>query len=85
MSDRDDRGGYRMLVAWRARGRAVFLFGFAKNEKDNIDPDQLLALRRIADGWLAADRASIARALWDGALVEVDDDEETEPVDRSHR
>lgn len=78
-------GGYRMLIAYRARGRAVFLFGFAKNEKDNIEPHQLLGLRRIAEGWLAADSATIAQGLEDGALQEVDDDEKIEPFDRSDR
>jgi hypothetical protein len=78
-------GGQRMLIAYRVRERAIFLTGFAKNEKDNIEPDQLLALRRIAAGWLAADASTVARALADGALQEVCSDEEAEPVDRSHR
>ena len=34
-------GGYRVIVAYRVRGRAVFLYGFAKNDLDNIGPDQL--------------------------------------------
>jgi hypothetical protein len=33
--------GYRMLIGFRSKLRAVFLFGFAKNELDNIDDDQL--------------------------------------------
>lgn len=47
-------GGYRMLVAYRAGTRAVFLYAFAKNERENIDPDELLTLREIGAGWLAA-------------------------------
>ena len=35
-------GGYRMLVGYRMRDRAVFLYGFAKSEQDNIDADQLI-------------------------------------------
>ena len=27
-------GGYRVLVAWHSRSRAVFLYGFAKSERD---------------------------------------------------
>jgi hypothetical protein len=69
-------GGYRMMVAYQARGRAVFLYGFAKNERDNIDPDELLSLREIAQGWLAPSADKIALAIADGALQEVDDDEE---------
>lgn len=71
-------GGYRTIVAYRAQGRAVFLYGFAKNERDNIDPDQLLSLREIAAAWLAADAAKIQQALDNGALQEVQHDEENE-------
>ena len=30
------RGGFRTIVAYRAGSRAVFIFGFAKNVRDNI-------------------------------------------------
>ena len=68
-------GGYRMMVAYRTQDRAVFLYAFAKNERDNLDPDELLSLRAIAQGWLAADADKIAAAVVDGALQEVGDDE----------
>ena len=68
-------GGYRMLVAYRSGARAVFLFGFAKNERENIDPDELLTLREIGAAWLAADAQRIALALQDAALLEVTDDD----------
>ena len=71
-------GGYRTLVAYRGQYRAVFLYGFAKKERDNIDPDQLISLREIAAAWLAADAAKIQRALDDGALQEVQHDEENQ-------
>src|ERR1035437_2479276 len=32
-------GGYRMIVAYREKNRAVFLYGFAKSERANIEPD----------------------------------------------
>jgi hypothetical protein len=51
--------------------RAVFLFGFAKNELDNIDDDQLATLRETAALWIAADAQKIDRALKDGLLIEV--------------
>ena len=40
-------GGYRMLIAYRAGNRAVFLYGFAKNERENIGPDELATPRDI--------------------------------------
>ena len=69
-------GGYRMMVAYQSRERAVFRYAFAKNERDNIDPDERLSLRDIAQGWLAADEDKIALALADGALQDVDHDQD---------
>ena len=64
-------GGYRMLIAHRLVNRAVFLYGFAKNERDNIDGDELATLKEIAAVWLSADTAKIERAIAEGLLVEV--------------
>jgi hypothetical protein len=69
-------GGYRMLIAYRVGTRAVFLYAFAKNERENIDPDELQTLREIGAGWLEADTRRIAKALREGALREVTDDED---------
>jgi hypothetical protein len=70
-------GGYRMLVAYQAGTRAVFLYAFAKSERENIERDELLTLREIGATWLAADSRRIARALEEGILQEVigEDDE----------
>jgi hypothetical protein len=64
-------GGYRMLIGFRSKLRAVFLFGFAKSELDNIDDDQLATLRETAALWIAADAQKLERALKDGLLIEV--------------
>ena len=42
------RSGYRAIIADQSGNRAVFLFGFAKNAKDNIAPDDLAHWRRFA-------------------------------------
>jgi hypothetical protein len=68
-------GGYRVIVAYRSRKRAVFLLGFAKNEQDNIEPDELQSLREFGEKWLAASSAMIRESIEDGALVEVEYDE----------
>jgi hypothetical protein len=70
-------GGYRMIVAYRAKSRAVFLFGFAKNEWENIEPHELVFLRGLAENWLAADAAGIREEIDAGNLQEIDDGEET--------
>jgi hypothetical protein len=63
-----------MLIAYRRGARAVFLYGFAKRERENIDPDELLTLREIGAGWLEADVRRIADALKADVLQEVTDE-----------
>lgn len=70
-------GGYRMIVGYRVKDRAVFLLGFAKNERENIENDELLSLREIAQNWLTADASRIQTELELGNLQEIDHDEES--------
>lgn len=55
------RGGYRTILAYRQGQRAVFLFGFAKSDRDNLDDDELVAWRRIGRVWLGIDDATTRR------------------------
>ncbi len=71
-------GGFRTLIAFRSGERAVFLYGFAKNEVGNVRPDQLAELKLYARGWLAMDDARVELALADGDLQEVACDQATE-------
>jgi hypothetical protein len=64
------RGGFRMLIGFGS-DRAVFLFAFAKNERENIGDAELMTLREIAGSFLNASVEKIAQALKDGALIEV--------------
>ena len=64
-------GGYRVLVAYRRDARAVFLYGFAKSERDNVSDDELETARDVAKGWLEASVGQLARALEEGLIQEV--------------
>jgi hypothetical protein len=64
------------VVAYRARDRAVFLFGFAKSDQENIDQDDLLTTREVAADWLAVDDESLAQAIAAGELKELSHDHE---------
>ena len=69
-------GGYRVIVAYRLKNRAVFLLGFAKNEKENISHNELEFLRELAKNWLVADSAKIQRETDIGNLREIEYGEE---------
>jgi hypothetical protein len=70
-------GGYRLIIAYWAKGRAIFLFGFAKSERENISTDELLFLRSLAQNWLAAGTARIREEIEAANLREIEYDEET--------
>lgn len=70
-------GGYRRIVAYRVKSRAVFLYGFAKNDRENIAPDELKFLRELAENWLGADAAKIQEEIETGNLREIEHDQET--------
>jgi len=69
-------GGYRTLIAYRFGDFAVFLFGFAKNERGNIDDRELDVLQSTARQWFDDD-SRIKRDVQAGILIEVNygDDE----------
>lgn len=52
-------GGYRTFVIYRAGLRAVFVFGFAKSGRDNIDEDDEADLKNAAKITLALSQADI--------------------------
>ena len=68
--------GFRVLLAYRPDTRSVFLFGFAKNERGNVDDDELVTAQEIARVWLDADGKALERALAGGIILEVDDGKE---------
>jgi len=60
-----------VIVAYRAKNRAVFLLGFAKNEQDNIDANQLTTARKVAESWLTAGTERITQAIEENELQEI--------------
>ena len=73
------RGGFRTIMAYRAGDRSVFLYGFAKNELDNIDDDELQDWRAQSEAVIKASDALIEANVIDERLKEVDcgNEEET--------
>ncbi len=64
-------GGFRSIVLFRRGARAFFVFGFAKNARDNIEAAELQAFRRLADEVLGYDDATLALAMANGTMKEV--------------
>lgn len=69
------RGGYRVIVALKAKNRAVFLFGFGKNDRANISASELNALKVIATTLLAYDDEQMRKAKDSGVVSEIEPDD----------
>ena len=68
-------GGYRLIIAYHSGKRAVFLYGFSKSERDNIEADELETLKEIAAAWLEAKNEGLEHAIKEGILKEVSYDD----------
>jgi hypothetical protein len=60
-----------MMIAYRAKDRAVFFYGFAKSDRENIDQDELATMREIAADLLAGDADRLAEAIRSNKIEEV--------------
>jgi hypothetical protein len=64
-------GGYRTVIAYRHGDRAVFLYGFAKNERANLDGDELGGWQRVGRDYLGLDDDELKAAVAASELAEV--------------
>ena len=73
LSGQGKRSGYRTILAIHYHDRCYFMFGFAKNERDNIKDDELRMLKMLAAVLLDMDDTHIERAVSHGELEEIFD------------
>ena len=74
-------GGFRTLVATNKGDRWVFVFGFSKNERSNIDKDEAEALKKLAAHLLSLTAQALAQANLAGELIKVDCDAQEDVPD----
>jgi hypothetical protein len=63
--------GFRTILAHRQGDRVFCLYGFAKNEQDNITKQERLALSELGDLYMRYSDRKLAEVLSDGVLIEV--------------
>lgn len=71
ITGRGKRGGARTLIATRMQDRWFFVFGFNKNERDNISGDELKYLQQLARDLLSLSDQQLEIAVNAGELLEV--------------
>lgn len=74
---RGKRGGARTIVGSNLGERWFFLYGFEKNERDNIDERELDGFREIARALLSMDSKLLEKALREGEIEEMRNEEKS--------
>jgi hypothetical protein len=74
-------GGFRTLVATNKGSRWIFVYGFPKNARSNIDKDEEEALKSLAAHLLSLTATGLGTAQSAGELLEVDCDAKNEVSD----
>jgi len=69
---RGKRGSTRTLLVTNRDDRWFFVYGFEKNERENISENELESLRKLAKNLLGLTSVQIAAAIEKGFLMEVE-------------
>ena len=74
-------GGFRTIILFKVGGHSFFVHGFAKNQKANITPKELKALKTLASTFLGFDVEALKTASAAGEIAEVKNDGEDDKQD----
>ena len=63
--------GFRTIILYKSGDRVIFLFGFGKNEKDNIDNSELQYFKKLGDDLLSLSPMEIEEAITKKVLYDL--------------
>jgi len=69
---REDQAGIGASSSFRKGERAFFVYGFAKSDRENIDPHEAAAFKKSAKAFFALSDKQIEILIKDKELSEVD-------------
>ncbi|MDX2345410.1 MAG: type II toxin-antitoxin system RelE/ParE family toxin [Legionella sp.] len=75
ISGQGKRSGYRTLIAFKEDDKAFFVYGFKKNERDNIDTNEKKVFKQLSKTLLNLDEKTLKKMLTADILSEVNSNE----------
>jgi len=69
--NRGKSGGFRTLIVYKYNKIAVVVYGFAKNEKDNLTKEELSAFKALAKDILKQTNQQIKTAIKNGVFIPI--------------
>ena len=67
--------GFRTIVVYKENERVVFLYGFGKNEKENITKTELLYFKKLGSDFLALSPNEIKQLIENMSLFNIEVEE----------
>ena len=74
-------GGYRSIIIFRKGNMAFFVYGFAKNELDNIDESDERDFKDLANVLLALSDEGLKKLTDNGELTQVEYEDEKDDAE----
>ena len=70
---RGKRGGGRAIILFKTKDVALFLYGYSKNEQDNISHNEEVQLRVFANEFMTLSLQERTRLKAQGKLISIED------------
>jgi hypothetical protein len=64
-------GGYRSIIIFQKGERAIFVYGFAKSDREDIEPDELVGFKKLAKEWFTLSDQKIDAMIKNQELTEI--------------
>ena len=67
--------GFRTIIVYKESDRAIFLYGFGKNEKDNIDKTELQYFKKLGSDLLQLNPEKLKEVVERKILFDLEDEQ----------
>ena len=72
-SGQGKRGSFRTIIVYKELDRAIFVYGFSKNERDNPDRDELKYFRKLAKDLLIIEKSEYLKMIKSGDFIIIEE------------
>jgi len=67
--------GFRTIIVYQEYEKAIFLYGFGKNEKENIDKTELQYFKKLGNDLLALNSEELEEPIGQKILFDLEEEE----------
>jgi hypothetical protein len=64
-------GGFRTIVVYRESDIAIFIFGYSKSVKSNLDKDELVYLKSLSKEYLSVNKKDFQKLIELGKIIDI--------------